>query len=166
MDEALGELEKKGVRTAFLRLNVGLDTFRPIEEDEVEDHRLHSEDVFLDEQACATINATRREGRRVVAVGTTVVRALESSVSGGELIPRSGATRLFIYPGFRFKVVDCLLTNFHFPRSSLLLLVCAFAGRDLVMEAYRQAAERRYRFLSFGDACYFYYPHGRNVEDV
>jgi S-adenosylmethionine:tRNA ribosyltransferase-isomerase len=160
-EESLQEFKERGVRMAFLRLNVGLDTFRPIEEEEVEKHRLHSEELVLGEQACETINATLREDRRVVAVGTTVVRALESSVSGQEVVPRSGPTSLFIYPGFRFRVVDCLLTNFHIPRSSLLLMVCAFAGRDLVMDAYRRAVERRYRFLSFGDACYFYYPHGR-----
>ena len=160
-NRTLQGLREKGVRLAFIRLDVGLDTFRPIEEAEVEDHRMHAEELFLGEEACGTINAARREGRRVVAVGTTVVRALESSVKDGEVVPREGATGLFIYPGFRFKVVDCLVTNFHFPRSSLLLLVCAFAGRDLVMEAYSQAVERRYRFLSFGDACYFHYPQGR-----
>jgi len=156
----LRRVEEKGVRLAFLHLDVGLDTFRPIAEEVVEDHGIHSEEMDLGEEACADINATRREGVRVVAVGTTAVRALESSLSRGELIPRHGATSLFIYPGFDFKVVDCMVTNFHMPRSSLLMLVCAFAGRKLVMEAYRQAVEERYRFLSFGDACYFYYEHG------
>jgi S-adenosylmethionine:tRNA ribosyltransferase-isomerase len=160
-DEIMRKLRDRGVKLAFLRLDVGLDTFRPIEEEHVEEHHLHSEDIFLDEEACTTINDTRREGRKVVAVGTTVVRALESSISGEDVIPYSGPTNLFIYPGFRFRVVDSLLTNFHFPRSSLLLMVCAFVGRDLVMEGYRQAVERGYRFLSFGDVCYFYYPNGR-----
>lgn len=163
---ALRDLREKGVRTAFLRLDVGLDTFRPIEVEEVEEHRLHSEEMVLDERACAAINTARREGRKVVAVGTTVVRALESSVSGGEVVPFAGATDLFIYPGFKFRVVDNLVTNFHFPRSSLLLLVCAFAGRDLVMEAYRQAVERRYRFLSLGDACYFHFPRVGRAREV
>jgi len=153
-------LEEKGIRLAFLRLDVGLDTFRPIEEEEVENHRIHSEKIFLGAGACETINATRREGGRVVAVGTTVVRALESAAEEGEVAPLRGSTDLFIYPGFRFQVVDCMVTNFHMPRSSLLLLICAFAGRELVMEAYRRALEERYRFLSFGDACYFHYAHG------
>lgn len=98
----------------------------------------------------------------MVAVGTTAVRALESAAAGGELRPFNGPTGLYIYPGYRFQVVDCLLTNFHMPRSSLLALVCAFAGRELVLEAYRQAVEERYRFLSFGDACYFHYREGRS----
>jgi S-adenosylmethionine:tRNA ribosyltransferase-isomerase len=154
-------LEEKGVRLAFLRLDVGLDTFRPINEEEIEDHVIHSEEMRLDEEACDIVNATRGEGGRVTAVGTTVVRALESAAGEGVVSPREGATDLFINPGFRFRAVDCLLTNFHMPRSSLLLLVCAFAGRETVMEAYRRAVEERYRFLSFGDACYFYYPQGR-----
>ena len=154
----LEALAAKGVRLAYLRLDVGLDTFRPIEEEEIEKHRIHAEEMVIDEEACEAVNATRREGHRVVAVGTTVVRALESALVGGKLRPMHGKTDLFIYPGFRFRVVDGLVTNFHLPRSSLLLLVCAFAGRDLVMEAYRQAVEGRYRFLSFGDACYFHHP--------
>jgi S-adenosylmethionine:tRNA ribosyltransferase-isomerase len=156
----LKELREKGLRTAFIRLDVGLDTFRPIHEEEVEDHRLHSEEVALDGEACEIINATRVEGRRVIAVGTTVVRALESAVSKGEVVPLEGSTDLFIYPGFEFKVVDGLVTNFHLPRSSLLLLVCAFAGRELVMSAYGEAVAEEYRFLSFGDACFFHYKHG------
>ena len=160
-NEDLLAFEEMGVRLAFLRLDVGLDTFRPIEAECVEAHELHSEQVFLDEETCHTINASRKEGGRVIAVGTTVVRALEGSISGGEVAPFSGKTDLFIYPGHQFKVVDCLLTNFHLPRSSLLLLVCAFAGRDLVMEAYREAVSHRYRFLSFGDACFFHFPDGR-----
>ena len=151
--------EEKGVKLAFISLEVGVDTFRPIEEEEVEKHRIHTEVMTLGEEACTVINSTRREGARVVAVGTTVVRALESAVKEGELAPRRGPTDLFIYPGFRFQVVDCMVTNFHMPRSSLLLLVCAFAGRDLVLEAYRRAVEESYRFLSFGDACYFHYAH-------
>ncbi|MEW6553203.1 MAG: tRNA preQ1(34) S-adenosylmethionine ribosyltransferase-isomerase QueA [Actinomycetota bacterium] len=157
----LHRLEEKGVRTAFLYLDVGLDTFRPISEEEIEGHRIHSENMRLDAEACETINAARGDGRMVVAVGTTVVRALESAAGEGGVQPRQGATDLFIYPGYRFRAVDCLLTNFHMPRSSLLVLVCAFAGRETVMEAYRQAAEEGYRFLSFGDACFFRYPGAR-----
>jgi S-adenosylmethionine:tRNA ribosyltransferase-isomerase len=157
-------LEKKGVNLAYLHLDVGLDTFRPIAEEEIEDHRIHSENMRLGEEACEAINLAHREGKRVVAVGTTVVRALESAADEGGVRPLWAATDLFIYPGFRFRAVDCLLTNFHMPRSSLLLLVCAFAGRETVMKAYRQAVEERYRFLSFGDACFYYYPSGRREQ--
>ncbi len=153
-------LEEKGVGLAFLNLEIGLDTFRPIQEKEVEEHHIHSEIMGIDEEVCAAVNAARREGGRVVAVGTTVVRALESAVGEGGLAPYRGPTDLYIYPGFRFRAVDCMVTNLHLPRSSLLMLVCAFAGRELVLEAYRQAVEERYRFLSFGDACYFHYAHG------
>lgn len=155
--DTLRALRERGIGTAFVRLDVGLDTFRPITEEEVEDHRIHSEEASLDEEACARIEAARAGGGRVVAVGTTVVRVLESAAARGGLAPFAGPTSLFIYPGFRFRAVDCLLTNFHMPRSSLLLLVSAFAGRELVMEAYRQAVEEGYRFLSFGDACYFHF---------
>ncbi len=157
---ALNSLEENGIRLAFLRLEVGLDTFRPLEGGEVEEHRLHSESVYVGAETCEAAAAARREGNRVVAVGTTVVRALESAAAGGGLAPFDGPTNLFIYPGYRFQAVDCLLTNFHMPRSSLLALVCAFAGRELVMEAYREAVKEKYRFLSFGDACYFYYREG------
>lgn len=157
----LSRLEEKGVRLAFLRLEVGLDTFRPVSEEEVEDHRIHSEEMCLEGETCEAINEARREGGRIIAVGTTVVRALESAADGEEVRPFTGATDLFIIPGFSFSVVDCLLTNFHMPRSSLLMLVCAFAGREEVLRAYRQAVEERYRFLSFGDACYFDFPQGR-----
>lgn len=163
----LRKLEKKGVRLAFIRLDVGLDTFRPIEKEEVEEHHVHAEELELVGEACETINDARRDRRRIVAVGTTVVRALESVARGGEVAPLRGRTGLFIYPGFRFQVVDSMVTNFHLPRSSLLLMVCAFAGRELVMEAYNQAVEDRYRFLSFGDACYFHYAHGwRDPEET
>ncbi|MBC7246595.1 MAG: tRNA preQ1(34) S-adenosylmethionine ribosyltransferase-isomerase QueA [Actinobacteria bacterium] len=161
----LRELEVRGVRLAFLELHVGLDTFRPIEEEEVERHRIHTEEIDVGEELCERVAETRREGRRVLAVGTTVVRALESAARGGELRPFKGPTDLYIYPGFRFRVVDHLLTNFHLPYSSLLVMVCAFAGRDLVMEAYRRAVEAEYRFLSFGDACLFRYPHGWRPPD-
>jgi S-adenosylmethionine:tRNA ribosyltransferase-isomerase len=156
----LRALREMGVSQAFVRLDVGLDTFRPIARDEVEEHRIHAEEISVDEEACETINAARSAGKRIVAVGTTVVRALESAASGGRVKPRRGRTDLFIYPGYRFEAVDCLLTNFHMPRSSLLLLVCAFAGRELVLEAYRRAVEEGYRFLSLGDACYFHYSRG------
>ncbi|MGQ9476335.1 MAG: tRNA preQ1(34) S-adenosylmethionine ribosyltransferase-isomerase QueA [Actinomycetota bacterium] len=159
-DATLDTLRSRGVRLAFLRLEVSLDTFRPLTCQEVEEHPMHSEEVEVGEEVCRLVNAARREGRRVIAVGTTVARALESAASSGELRPIRGTTDLYIYPGYRFRVVDCLLTNFHLPRSSLLIMVSAFAGRELVLEAYRQAVDRGYRFLSFGDVCYFHYPHG------
>lgn len=159
-DATLDTLRSRGVRLAFLRLEVSLDTFRPLTCQEVEEHRMHSEEVEVGEEVCRLVNAARREGRKVIAVGTTVARALESAASSGELRPIRGTTDLYIYPGYRFQVVDCLLTNFHLPRSSLLIMVSAFAGRELVLEAYRQAVDRGYRFLSFGDVCYFHYPHG------
>jgi S-adenosylmethionine:tRNA ribosyltransferase-isomerase len=160
----LRRMEEKGIKLAFLRLDVGLDTFRPINEEEVEDHLIHTERMRLDQETCDIINSSRYAGGRVIAVGTTVVRALESAAVEGELVPFEGATDLFIYPGHRFRSVDCMVTNFHMPRSSLLLLVCAFAGRELVMEAYRQAVKERYRFLSFGDACYFHFSEGRREQ--
>ncbi len=156
----LEALRRKGVRLAYLRLDVSLDTFRPIACGEIEEHVMHRETLEVGEDVCRQVIAARREGGRIVAVGTTVVRALESAARLGELRPLKGETDLYIYPGYRFHTVDCLLTNFHLPRSSLLVMVCAFAGRELVLEAYRQAVERGYRFLSFGDACYFHYPHG------
>ncbi len=156
----MGDLAQKGVRFAFLDLHIGLDTFQPITEEEVERHRMHTEEVCVDGELCSQVAAARGEGHRVLAVGTTVVRALESAARGGELRPFKGHTDLYIYPGYRFRVVDHLLTNFHMPYSSLLVMVCAFAGRELVMEAYRQAVDSQYRFLSFGDACLFRYPHG------
>lgn len=157
-EEMIGDLRGKGVATAFLRLDVGLDTFRPIEGEEVEGHRMHREWVEVDDEVCAEIGKARERGGRVVAVGTTTARALETASAGGETEPFRGYTDLFIYPGYRFRAVDALLTNFHLPRSTLLVMICAFAGRELVMEVYREAVEKEYRFLSFGDACFFYYP--------
>jgi len=151
----LDALRGKGVEFAFLYLHVSLDTFRPLCVEEVEEHRMHAEEVEVGEKVCEAARRARRMGRRVIAVGTTACRALESAASTGTLRPFQGTTDLFIYPGYRFRVVDCLLTNFHLPRSSLLIMVSAFAGRELVLEAYRQAVERGYRFLSFGDACLF-----------
>ncbi len=154
------EMRSKDVSLAFLRLDVGLDTFRPIAVEELEKHRMHSEELHVGEDACEKVNAARRRGGRILAVGTTVVRALESAAGERGLSPYHGATDLFIMPGHRFHAVDLLLTNFHLPRSSLLVLVSAFAGRELVLEAYHRAVEEGYRFLSFGDACLFLYPHG------
>ncbi len=149
----LEELKKRGVRIASLTLHIGLDTFRPIQEEEVEKHLMHREYFKIPERTAKTINETRKERKRVFACGTTVVRALETvALEGSELKPFEGETSLFIYPGFQFKVVDALITNFHFPRSTLVLLVSAFAGHDKIKKAYQEAIRLKYRFFSFGDA--------------
>ena len=141
-----------GIDIARLTLHVGAGTFQPVRADDLEQHQLHSEVMIVSEGLCAQVAATRGRGGRVVAVGTTSVRALESAAASGTLAPYEGETRLFIRPGHRFHVVDVLITNFHLPESSLLMLVCAFAGRERVLEAYRHAVEGRYRFFSYGDA--------------
>jgi S-adenosylmethionine:tRNA ribosyltransferase-isomerase len=158
----LERIRSKGVRTAFLRLDVGIDTFRPIGEEDVERHRIHREWISVEEEVCREVNEARRRGGRVIAVGTTTVRALETAAARSRrmLEPFSGYTDLYIYPPFHFRVVDGIVTNFHLPESSLLVMVCAFAGRKLVLSAYEEAVRMRYRFLSFGDATLFLYPNG------
>lgn len=154
-DEALlAQLRDRGVGLAFLTLHVGAGTFQPVREEDLDSHVMHAERVTVGAATCEAIARTRAAGRRVIAAGTTVVRALESAASSTErgCEPCSGETRLFIKPGFRFQVVDDLLTNFHLPESTLLMLVCAFAGRDPVLRAYRHAVASRYRFFSYGDA--------------
>lgn len=148
----LESLTQKGVKTASVTLRVGLDTFRPVREEDIEKHEMHSEFFSVTEEAAEIVNQTKEQGGRIVGVGTTSVRVLESAGQDGELHAGTGSTQLFIYPGYRFKMVDIMLTNFHLPRSTLLMLVAAFAGRDLIMRAYKQAVEERYRFYSFGDA--------------
>jgi S-adenosylmethionine:tRNA ribosyltransferase-isomerase len=152
--ELLEQLRKQGVKVGFVTLHVGLDTFRPIETEDVRDHKMHSEEIDLDAATAELINETRRAGGRVVAVGTTAVRVLESVTSfyKGNIEPYHGATRLFIMPGYRFQVVDAMITNFHLPRSSLMLLVSAFASKALIEKIYQEAIRERYRFFSFGDA--------------
>ena len=151
--DVLDRLAAKGVLTARLELAVGMDTFIPVREEEVEDHRMHTEWFSMDERCAATANEARRRGGRVVAVGTTSVRVLETCASDdGTVAAGHGRTDLFITPGYAFKAVDALITNFHFPRSTLLMLVCAFGGTDFVLRAYEEAARERYRFYSFGDA--------------
>jgi len=148
----LAELEGKGVRTAYITLHVGLGTFLPIRSEDIEDHVMHEEVFTVPAGARAEVEAAKTEGRKVLAVGTTVVRALESAWDGAGMREGEGRTRLFITPGYRFQVVDRLFTNFHTPGSSLLVLVSAFAGLDRILEAYRQAVEQQYRFFSYGDA--------------
>ncbi len=146
------ELERRSIKTGFLTLHVGAGTFTPVRTKHIEDHTLHGEWVCVSEKLCELIMATKQRGGRVVAVGTTVVRALESAALDGILKPFEGETSLFIYPGFSFQVVDVLITNFHLPESSLLMLVAAFAGQGPVLEAYRYAVTNEYRFFSYGDA--------------
>jgi S-adenosylmethionine:tRNA ribosyltransferase-isomerase len=152
-DEHLATLAGRGVTLSRLELEVGPGTFKPVETDQPAEHPMHEERFDVPGQAAAEINAAHRGDNKVWAVGTTVVRALESAVDGqGELHAGAGATRLLITPGYHFRMVDRLLTNFHLPRSTLLMLVAAFAGYDLMMRAYRHAVEQRYRFYSYGDA--------------
>jgi S-adenosylmethionine:tRNA ribosyltransferase-isomerase len=150
----LGQLQAQGLQQTEITLHVGLGTFQPVHEEEVEQHVIHSEWFEVSGQAAAEINAARQRNGRVVAVGTTAVRTLEHLARGtaGELLPGHGETDLFIYPGYRFQVVQALVTNFHLPRSTLLMLVAAFAGQEMMRKAYRVAIEERYRFFSYGDA--------------
>jgi S-adenosylmethionine:tRNA ribosyltransferase-isomerase len=149
----LDRLKAQGIAIQSLTLHVGAGTFRPIRSARVGGHRMESEEVTISPETAGAINTAKADRRRVVAVGTTTCRALEAAADEqGRVSPISGPTDLFIYPGYCFKVIDALLTNFHLPRSSLLLLVCAFAGRELVLDAYRHAVEAEYRFYSYGDA--------------
>jgi len=152
--ELIQQATERGVQWERLLLHIGLDTFRPVHEERVEDHEIHTEYCHLDELTCQRLNQARSEGRRIVAVGTTCVRVLESAARTGDglLRPLDGPTDLFIRPGYAFQAVDALLTNFHLPRSTLLMLVSAFAGTELIRRAYREAVQQRYRFYSFGDA--------------
>ncbi len=148
----LEEIGQSGVGQEYVTLHVGAGTFQPLREEQVEANRLHSERVQVSEEVCAAVRAARASGGRVIAVGTTSVRALETASSSGELQPYDGETELFIVPGYEFRSVDAMLTNFHLPRSSLLMLVAAFAGHERILVAYRHAVENRYRFFSYGDA--------------
>ena len=151
-DELLGTLEARGIARTFVTLHVGAGTFQPVRTESVGAHVMHAEFVEVGAETCERIAATRARGGRVVAVGTTVVRALESAAGNGELVPFVGDSSLFIVPGFRFRVVDAMVTNFHLPESTLLMLVSAFAGRERVLAAYRHAVAGGYRFFSYGDA--------------
>ncbi len=150
----LAALDARGVGRAFVTLHVGAGTFQPVRTDAVGAHVMHAEFVEVEAAACEAIAATRARGSRVIAVGTTVVRALESAAGDGALVPYVGDSSLFIVPGFKFKVVDAMVTNFHLPESTLLMLVSAFAGREAVLHAYRHAVRERYRFFSYGDAMF------------
>jgi S-adenosylmethionine:tRNA ribosyltransferase-isomerase len=151
-DEILARCKAKGVESTFVTLHVGAGTFQNVRVDDLQ--RMHAERISVSAEACAAIEATKARGGRVIAVGTTVVRTLESAAQSGTLQPYEGETRLFITPGYRFRVIDALLTNFHLPESTLLMLVSAFGGFDAVMAAYRHAVAQRYRFFSYGDAMF------------
>jgi len=148
----LDELRAKGIAIVELTLHVGLGTFQPVQTENIEEHRLHPEEAELDETAAEQLREARANGRRIVAVGTTCVRTLETAALSGEIRPFRGTTSLFILPGFQFRAVDAMVTNFHLPKSSLLMLVSAFAGYDLIRIAYETAVRERYRFYSYGDA--------------
>lgn len=150
--ELMAATAASGVGHAFVTLHVGAGTFQPLREDTIAANRLHAERIRVDESVCQAVRAARAAGKRVVAVGTTSARALEAASAGGEIAPFEGETELFIVPGYAFRSVDALLTNFHLPRSSLLVLVSAFAGHERIKAAYRHAVRARYRFFSYGDA--------------
>ena len=153
--ELLQTIREKGVHIAEVTLHVGLGTFRPVKVENVSEHHMHSEFYMIDEKAADTINAAKRAGGRIICVGTTSCRTLESAAKeDGTIEPTSGWTDIFIYPGYRFKILDSLITNFHLPESTLLMLVSALAGREHVLAAYQEAIENKYRFFSFGDAMF------------
>jgi len=152
-NELLDEISSRGVKLCYITLHVGLGTFRPVKTDEIEEHRMHAEYFIIPDETASTVNHARQAGGRVVAVGTTSCRALESRADAqGAVAPFSGFTDVFIYPGYKFKCIDGLITNFHLPESTLIMLVSAFAGRGNTLSAYSEAIRERYRFFSFGDA--------------
>lgn len=154
-EELLQKIEEKGIRIAKVTLHVGLGTFRPVKEENVLDHHMHSEFYMVDEEAARIINETKAAGGRVISVGTTSTRTLESVAEPDGHIPvKSGWTDIFIYPGYQFKAVDCLITNFHLPESTLIMLVSALADRETILHAYETAVQEKYRFFSFGDAMF------------
>lgn len=155
--ELLDKLREKGVELCFLTLHVGLGTFRPVKEEDIEDHLMHEEYCVVSPEAASQINRAKREGRRVVACGTTSCRTLEAlSKKDGSMEPFSGNINIFIFPGYKFKCIDALITNFHLPESTLIMLVSAFAGREKILDAYKEAVEMKYRFFSFGDAMFIH----------
>ena len=162
----IDELKKRGILFVPVTLYVDWGTFKPVREEDYRKHKIHSERYEISEKSAETINRCRKEGRRIVCVGTTSVRALESaSDNSGFVKPVKGETDLYIYPGYRFKVVDALITNFHMPDSTLILLVSAFAGRQNIIAAYRHAIENKYRFFSYGDAMFIIKNVRKNIEE-
>lgn len=165
-DAILKRLSDKGVRSAFVTLHVGAGTFQPVKTDSIKDHVMHAEWIDVSPKVVEQIKATQQAGKRVIAVGTTSVRSLESASQNGAIEPYTGDTQIFIYPGYRFKTVDAMITNFHLPKSTLIMLVSAFAGRDHIMAAYRSAVENRYRFFSYGDAMFITKADSANSEEA
>lgn len=159
----LQQCRDKDIDTAFVTLHVGAGTFQPVKVDDIRQHKMHSEYLEVSQDVCDAVARTRARGGRVVAVGTTVVRSLETASSDGVLKPFAGESTIFIYPGYRFKTVDIMVTNFHLPESTLIMLVSAFAGRELVMQAYAAAVAEQYRFFSYGDAM-LVFPHPESLE--
>lgn len=152
--QLLQSLRDKGVQTGYLTLHIGAGTFAPVRVNHIQDHQMHAEYVEIPEALCAQVAAAKARGKRVVCVGTTSLRAIESASHGGVLAPYAGDTNIFIFPGYQFHCVDALVTNFHLPGSTLLMLVCAFGGHALMMQAYHEAVLRKYRFYSYGDAMF------------
>ncbi len=156
-EELLENVQKLGVKVCYVTLHVGLGTFRPVKAENLNEHEMHSEYCVISQETAETINQTKRDGGRVICVGTTSCRTIESWANeDGTMQAKAGWTNIFIYPGYRFKVLDCLITNFHLPESTLIMLVSALAGRENVMNAYKVAVQERYRFFSFGDAMFIY----------
>lgn len=153
-NELLDKIREKGVKIGFVTLHVGLGTFRPVKENVVENHKMHSEFYILSQETADIINETKKNGKNVIAVGTTTCRTLESVAREGEIKAKTGWTDIFIYPPYEFKAIDKLITNFHLPQSTLLMLISAFAGKDKVFNAYNEAIKEKYRFFSFGDAMF------------
>ncbi|KXJ52346.1 MAG: S-adenosylmethionine:tRNA ribosyltransferase-isomerase [Neptuniibacter sp. Phe_28] len=153
-DQLLADLDAKGVKRAFVTLHVGAGTFQPVKVDNIDEHVMHSEYIEVSPDVCELVRETRANGGRVIAVGTTSVRSLESASQGGEIEPFFGDSDIFIFPGYRFKSVDAMITNFHLSESTLLMLVSAFSGYEHIKAAYKEAVEQRYRFFSYGDAMY------------
>ena len=162
-DELLDALKAKGVETAFVTLHVGAGTFQPVRVENIHEHQMHAEIMEVCAEVCEQVRATKAAGKRVIAVGTTSVRCLETAAQGGEIEPYQGETQIFIYPSYQYQVVDALVTNFHLPESTLLMLVSAFAGYQHTMAAYHAAVAERYRFFSYGDAMFI--THNPNAHD-
>ena len=152
--ELLKQIEEKGVKIANVTLHVGIGTFRPVKEENIEDHKMHTEHFYIKEEDAQKINEAKQNGKRVIAVGTTSCRVLETIADEetGMVKAQEADTGIYIYPGYKFKCIDALITNFHLPKSTLLMLVSAFADREFILKAYKEAVENKYRFFSFGDA--------------
>lgn len=160
------ELKNRGVNLGFVTLHVGLGTFRPVNVEDIEQHDMHKEFYRISDETAKLVMDTKAAGHRVIAVGTTSIRTLESAATAkGQIAGKSGWTEIFIYPGYDFKIVDGIITNFHLPKSTLIMLISAFAGRNFVLQAYKTAVEMKYRFFSFGDAMYLSAPQDKDERD-